>query len=284
MTDSYPIKIWSGLLKDGHTKRIENALWEFIWLINKVTKEVDGIGIVLNGKPIKVKEICMDLEREYKAVWRHLKTLESEGYINLKRCPFGFLVTINNSKKFKNRYDKNDISVKIDMTKMSKGYDKNDISDMTKMSKTKKILNRYNNDSNNTSCQSSESSDEKSIKYPDNSIPYKLSFLLYKRILANNPKQKMPNIQQWAISIDLMIRIDKRTEQDIREVIEWCQKDSFWYANILSTKKLREKYDQLYIKMKGIKNGGKPGKHFENERDYTDEERERINKKFYGKD
>jgi predicted lactoylglutathione lyase len=39
MANSYPIKIWSGLLYNGHIQKIENALWEFIWLINKVTKE-----------------------------------------------------------------------------------------------------------------------------------------------------------------------------------------------------------------------------------------------------
>lgn len=134
---------------------------------------------------------------------------------------------------------------------------------------------------NSTSCQDSESPDEKPIKYLENSIPFLLANNLYKNILKNNPKQKYPNFQEWAKHIDLMIRIDKRTEVEIREIIEWCQKDSFWYANILSTAKLREKYDQLYIKMKGNKNGGQTGKHFANERTYTDEEQKRIDKKFY---
>jgi DNA-binding MarR family transcriptional regulator len=107
LTASYPIKIWSGLLSDGHTQKIENALWEFIWLINKVTKEENGSGLVLKGKPIKVEEISEDLKRTYKTVWRNLKKLETGGYINLKRCPYGFVITVNNSKKFAERVDKN---------------------------------------------------------------------------------------------------------------------------------------------------------------------------------
>jgi len=46
-----------------------------------------------------------------------------------------------------------------------------------------------------------------------------------------------------------MIRLDKRKPEKIKEVIDWCQADDFWYANILSTKKLREKYDQLVLQM-----------------------------------
>ena len=41
---SYPIKIWNGILRDGHCQNIGNALWEFIWLIDKVTLEKNGIG------------------------------------------------------------------------------------------------------------------------------------------------------------------------------------------------------------------------------------------------
>jgi hypothetical protein len=46
-----------------------------------------------------------------------------------------------------------------------------------------------------------------------------------------------------------MMRLDKREANDIKDVIDWCQADSFWMVNILSTNKLREKFDQLYTKM-----------------------------------
>lgn len=82
-----------------------------------------------------------------------------------------------------------------------------------------------------------------------NSDEVRLSEFLLEKILSRNLNHKKPNLQTWAKEIDLMIRIDKRTPENIRRVIEWCQNDSFWYKNILSTSKLREKFDELVIKM-----------------------------------
>jgi len=77
----------------------------------------------------------------------------------------------------------------------------------------------------------------------------RLSEILFSKILLNNRNAKKPNIQSWAKHIDLMIRVDKRPPADIESVIVWCQSDTFWMNNILSTAKLREKYDQLSLKM-----------------------------------
>jgi hypothetical protein len=71
------------------------------------------------------------------------------------------------------------------------------------------------------------------------------------RILETNPKAKTGEAKAWAKHVDLMLRIDKRTAEEVAEVIDWCQRDSFWCSNILSTKKLREKFDQLTAKMNG---------------------------------
>jgi 5-bromo-4-chloroindolyl phosphate hydrolysis protein len=48
-----------------------------------------------------------------------------------------------------------------------------------------------------------------------------------------------------------MLRIDKRTPDEIEAVIRFCQADDFWCSNILSTKKLREKFTALLAKMNG---------------------------------
>lgn len=91
--------------------------------------------------------------------------------------------------------------------------------------------------------------------YSPNSDEFRLAELLLSLIRKHNPTHKQPNIQQWAKHLDLMIRIDKRVPDEIKEIIIACQKDSFWYQNILSTKTLREKYDQLKIKLIGGQNG-----------------------------
>ena len=46
-----------------------------------------------------------------------------------------------------------------------------------------------------------------------------------------------------------MIRLDKRSVDDIEAVIRWCQQDDFWHKNILSTDKLRKQFDKLYMNM-----------------------------------
>lgn len=83
------------------------------------------------------------------------------------------------------------------------------------------------------------------------SDPYLLAKFLENNITENNPKfpQNESQRQRWAKDFDLMIRRDKIDADDIAEVIEWCQRDNFWRSNILSGKKLREKYQQLKMRM-----------------------------------
>lgn len=76
-----------------------------------------------------------------------------------------------------------------------------------------------------------------------------LAQLLKNLMLNNNPKAKIPDdLTRWALDIDKMIRLDNRTPPEIKAIIEFSQRDSFWCSNILSAGKLREKFDQLYLK------------------------------------
>jgi hypothetical protein len=89
---------------------------------------------------------------------------------------------------------------------------------------------------------------------------FRLAALLFTLILSHNPNAKEPDIVKWAQDIDRMIRLDERDPQEIETVIRWCQDDDFWYANILSAKKLREKYDQLVVhKSRELKKGEPKG-------------------------
>jgi len=79
---------------------------------------------------------------------------------------------------------------------------------------------------------------------------------LKESMLQNNPKAKIPEkLDEWANTVRLMVKIDKRTLDEIIEVMDWSQKDSFWKTNILSMGKLRKQFDQLTMKMKRSKNG-----------------------------
>ena len=88
-----------------------------------------------------------------------------------------------------------------------------------------------------------------------NKDEYVISNLLLSEILKRKPDLKKPDIEKWAKNIDLMIRVDKRKPEEIKKVVVWCQQDSFWQNNILSTEKLRKQYDQLTLKMRGGNNG-----------------------------
>ena len=78
----------------------------------------------------------------------------------------------------------------------------------------------------------------------------RLSELLKTLILQNNPIAKVPeDINKWAKDIDLMINKEKRPPDAIESVIRFSQSDNFWKGNILSANKLREKFDQLFVKM-----------------------------------
>ncbi len=86
---------------------------------------------------------------------------------------------------------------------------------------------------------------------------FRLSELLRREIQVRDPNAraaKLPEATRWAPDIDKLMRIDGRAAEEVEAVIMWCQKDPFWSANILSGRKLREKFDTLIGQMK---RGGK---------------------------
>lgn len=85
--------------------------------------------------------------------------------------------------------------------------------------------------------------------FADDSFEVKLVHEFLTLIRVNNPNFKQPNVQKWASDFDKILRIDKRPVEDIRSVMAWAQRDSFWKSNILSPKKLRDKFDTLYMQM-----------------------------------
>lgn len=85
--------------------------------------------------------------------------------------------------------------------------------------------------------------------YESTSIYSILAQELFQQI-CQNQEIKEPNVQQWADDIRKMIEIDKRTEDQVRRMITWSQKHGFWSANILSARKLREKYDTMAAQAK----------------------------------
>lgn len=90
---------------------------------------------------------------------------------------------------------------------------------------------------------------KKENQNPSSEHAFRLAELLLSLILFRKPDFKKPNLQSWARDIDRMLRLDNRTPDRVEAVIRWTQQDPFWQVNILSAKTLRDKFDQLELKM-----------------------------------
>ncbi|RUR52726.1 replication protein [Vreelandella populi] len=66
--------------------------------------------------------------------------------------------------------------------------------------------------------------------------------------LAGEPGKH--NLKSWANEIRLMRERDGHSIEQIKFLINWVAKDSFWCRNVLSPAKLREKWQQLVIQAK----------------------------------
>jgi hypothetical protein len=97
---SYPIPLWSGLIRAKHRRAIGTAVWTFLWCLDRVTADVDGWGIILGGKPVKDTEIGSQLGIHPNTVSADREKLLKGGYISAKRTPYGFVYRVRNSRKF----------------------------------------------------------------------------------------------------------------------------------------------------------------------------------------
>ena len=70
---------------------------------------------------------------------------------------------------------------------------------------------------------------------------------MFARIQKLNPNHKQPNFEAWANDIRLLGARDGKSHSEIIELFEWANQDRFWQANILSPRKLREKWDVLVL-------------------------------------
>ena len=82
--------------------------------------------------------------------------------------------------------------------------------------------------------------------FAEDSFEYKAAAYLLEGIKLRLPDLKQPDLQEWASHVDLMKRIDGRTDDSIRKVLQKLHDPGYWYTkNVLSGRKLREKFDQV---------------------------------------
>lgn len=118
-----------------------------------------------------------------------------------------------------------------------------------------KVKERKVNQSNNK-----KTLPRKQKTYSEDSLPFKIAVYLHQQIMKHASDSGVDhliaqsNMQRWADDCRKLLEIDNVNKDLIREVINFCTVDEFWKINILSARKLREKFKELAIKMKQDKN------------------------------
>ncbi len=100
MMNGYFISITNNLLEDKHFDRMGNAVWLYMWLIDRMTEISEGQGIVNFGNPITYEMVKLNFSsmgiRTYR---RWVDELRDTGYINTSRSKYGLYITVNKAKK-----------------------------------------------------------------------------------------------------------------------------------------------------------------------------------------
>ncbi|WP_429976633.1 helix-turn-helix domain-containing protein [Enterococcus sp. AZ051] len=158
---------------------------------------------------------------------------------------------------------------------------------------TKEILNRYirivayptqenlgtptqeNLRDNNTSFNNTfnktykEEVDTSSRKYSDEH--FRLASKLQNNLADDFPKEmKKVDLNKWADVIRLMEDKDHHTIEQIDYVLSWLPSNSFWFGNIRSAKKLRDKFEILKFEIKTEKSKKQDKKKFVREEKVPD--------------
>lgn len=85
--------------------------------------------------------------------------------------------------------------------------------------------------------------------YDETSDYFILSDFMVECIRKNNDGFKTPNMQKWSDDFRKIVELDSRDKSELSKLIRWVQFDEFEMTNVLSPNKLRNRYDQLKMKM-----------------------------------
>lgn len=116
----------------------------------------------------------------------------------------------------------------------------------------------------------------KPLKYGEDNTYYKMALYFHGKVSAVAKEAGVEhlvaraNLQSWADDFRKLMEIDQVDKRLARDVMDWVTQDSFWRTNVLSARKLREKFTELAIKMNALqKPKQKPIAH---QRDIRDKE------------
>jgi DNA-binding MarR family transcriptional regulator len=182
----------------------------------------------------KIADELTILNLKSDTIYRHIKSLAEKGLIDYKKV--GKKDCIKLTEKGKNYYVGNESekeqNSEIDSTKLGNESENN--SEMNPTYNNTNIINIQDNKTLLTA----------SLKEADEVSKY-----LKQKIMNYQPDHKPIDETKWVKDIELAIRVDKRTKEQLIACIDWVYstKGNFWIPNIMSGKKLRDKFDQMQI-------------------------------------
>jgi phage replication O-like protein O len=102
-------------------------------------------------------------------------------------------------------------------------------------------------------------------KYDPDNTYYRMAAYFHQKIVDmaeeigfNHASIAKADLQKWADDFRLLVERDGvRDKRLIRDVIDWVTAHDFWQTNVLSAKKLREKFPELALKMKASRGNTK---------------------------
>lgn len=252
-----------GMAKKGETPKdnffkVENGWFEALCMASLSGNEFRAILSIIRltygwkkrERKLSLRQISEICKIEVRNLHRALKSLKNKNMVivssdDRKPATYRFnkyFLTWNIEKRYKNRLhaivsfdDRSIVSFDDSVSSVLTIATKSDLSLVKDNIKDKKDI----------CCNS------KVATYDCNHPAYQISQFLLDQILARHENYKRPDLQNWSLHADRMLRLDKRDFEQAKCVIAWAHNDVFWKNVILSTRRLRKQYDELYLKMNG---------------------------------
>jgi hypothetical protein len=100
---TFDVPVSNGLLEPKHYHAMGDAIWLYLYLLDRQTRGVDkdGHGKVSGGMPIRDSVVTGSLGSSRRTVIRWREVLERGDYITARRTSFGHVYAITKPKKWK---------------------------------------------------------------------------------------------------------------------------------------------------------------------------------------
>jgi hypothetical protein len=179
-------------------------------------------------------------------MYRYYKALDSKGLIKLKKIEGKDFISITKKGQEWNsliRASENNPTI---LGKKSESNSENN------PTYNNTILDNNNNHNKHLMCEVDTSH--------DTSDSFQIAYAYFKLFEKNSNQLnvtwshlKKTKVKDCVLPVRLLIDVDKRTKEELITVFRFLEKDPFWMKNIQTTKKLREKFDQLITQAKNPK-------------------------------